>query len=91
MTKRYLTENQISFEEINIDNEPEALGFLKDQRFPKCPSYFRRTASHHRFSSRSIESIGVNLKGCGRSVLLQVPIRYCSRLVQMNNRCVSQQ
>ena len=37
MTKRYLTENQISFEEVNIDNEPEALGFLKDQGFQSVP------------------------------------------------------
>ena len=40
MTKRYLTENQISFEEINIDNEPEALGFLKDQGFQRVPVIF---------------------------------------------------
>ncbi|OJG84369.1 glutaredoxin-like protein NrdH [Enterococcus raffinosus] len=40
MTKRYLTENQISFEEVNIDNEPEALGFLKDQGFQSVPVIF---------------------------------------------------
>ena len=33
-------QNQISFEEINIDNEPEALGFLKDQGFQSVPVIF---------------------------------------------------
>ena len=33
MAKRFLSENQIAFEEINIDNEPEALEFLKEQGF----------------------------------------------------------
>lgn len=37
MAKRFLSENQIAFEEINIDNEPEALEFLKEQGFQSVP------------------------------------------------------
>ena len=37
MAKRFLRENQIAFEEINIDNEPEALEFLKEQGFQSVP------------------------------------------------------
>ena len=35
MAKRFLSDNHISFEEINIDNQPEAIEFLKEQRIPK--------------------------------------------------------
>ena len=38
MAKRFLSENQIAFEEINIDNEPEALEFLKEQGFQSVPA-----------------------------------------------------
>lgn len=37
MAKRFLSENQIAFEEINIDNEPEALEFLKEKGFQSVP------------------------------------------------------
>ena len=37
MAKRFLSENQIAFEEINIYNEPEALEFLKEQGFQSVP------------------------------------------------------
>ena len=37
MAKRFLSENQIAFEEINIDNEPEA---LERTRIPKCASHY---------------------------------------------------
>ncbi|AIM24609.1 glutaredoxin-like protein NrdH [Melissococcus plutonius] len=37
MTKRYLTENNISFEEINIDQEPYELNRLKEQGFQSVP------------------------------------------------------
>lgn len=37
MTKRFLAENNINFEEINIDNEPDALGWLKEQGFQSVP------------------------------------------------------
>lgn len=37
MTKRFLTENQISFEEINIDEQPEAVEWLKAQGYQSVP------------------------------------------------------
>ncbi|BCA86374.1 hypothetical protein EsVE80_18970 [Enterococcus saigonensis] len=37
MTKRFLTENHVSFNEINIDEEPNALNFLKEQGFKSVP------------------------------------------------------
>lgn len=37
MTKRYLTENNISFEEINIDQKPDELNRLKEQGFQSVP------------------------------------------------------
>lgn len=37
MAKRFLSENQIAFEEINIDNQPEAIEFLKDKGFQSVP------------------------------------------------------
>lgn len=37
MTKRFLAENNINFEEVNIDNEPDALGWLKEQGFQSVP------------------------------------------------------
>ncbi|AYW45501.1 glutaredoxin-like protein NrdH [Tetragenococcus koreensis] len=37
MTKRFLAENNISFEEVNIDNEPNALDWLKEQGFQSVP------------------------------------------------------
>ncbi|MBV7389369.1 MULTISPECIES: glutaredoxin-like protein NrdH [Enterococcus] len=40
MTKRYLNDNHISFEEINIDSEPTALDFLKEQGFQSVPVTF---------------------------------------------------
>lgn len=40
MTKRYLSDNSIPFEEVNIDNEPSALDFLKDQGFQSVPVVF---------------------------------------------------
>lgn len=40
MTKRYLNEHDIAFEEINIDNEPDAVNFLKAQGFQSVPVTF---------------------------------------------------
>ncbi len=37
MTKRFLAENDINFEEVNIDNEPNALDWLKEQGFQSVP------------------------------------------------------
>jgi len=37
MTKRFLAENNINFEEVNIDNEPNALDWLKEQGFQSVP------------------------------------------------------
>ena len=37
MVKRYLTENHIPFEEINIDEQPEAVASLKAQGFRSVP------------------------------------------------------
>ena len=37
MAKRFLSDNHISFEEINIDNQPEAIEFLKEQGFQSVP------------------------------------------------------
>ena len=37
MAKRFLSDNHISFEEINIDNQPEAIEILKEQGFQSVP------------------------------------------------------
>ncbi|GGI65606.1 MULTISPECIES: glutaredoxin-like protein NrdH [Enterococcus] len=37
MAKRFLTDNQISFEEINLDQEPTAIDWLKEQGFQSVP------------------------------------------------------
>ncbi|MBM6742473.1 glutaredoxin-like protein NrdH [Enterococcus gallinarum] len=37
MAKRFLSDNHISFKEINIDNQPEAIEFLKEQGFQSVP------------------------------------------------------
>ena len=37
MAKRFLSDNHISFEEINIDNQPEAIEFLKEHGFQSVP------------------------------------------------------
>ena len=37
MVKRFLTENQIAFEEVNIDEQPEAVDWLKAQGFQSVP------------------------------------------------------
>lgn len=37
MAKRFLSENQIAFEEVNIDNHPEAIEFLKEKGFQSVP------------------------------------------------------
>ncbi|GBD78992.1 nrdH-redoxin [Tetragenococcus halophilus subsp. halophilus] len=37
MTKRFLAENNINFEEVNIDNEPNAIDWLKEQGFQSVP------------------------------------------------------
>ncbi|EGP4743063.1 NrdH-redoxin, partial [Enterococcus faecium] len=34
---RFLTENQIAFEEVNIDEQPEAVDWLKAQGFQSVP------------------------------------------------------
>ena len=37
MAKRFLSDNNINFEEINIDNDPSAVDFLKEQGFQSVP------------------------------------------------------
>ncbi|MDH6363561.1 glutaredoxin-like protein NrdH [Enterococcus sp. PF1-24] len=37
MTKRFLEQQQVAFEEINIDNQPEFLPWLKEQGFQSVP------------------------------------------------------
>ncbi len=37
MVKRFLTENKINFEEINIDNDRNALEWLKSQGYQSVP------------------------------------------------------
>ncbi|MGX7197821.1 glutaredoxin-like protein NrdH [Enterococcus olivae] len=37
MAKRFLSDNNINFEEINIDNEPSAVDFLREQGFQSVP------------------------------------------------------
>ena len=37
MTKRFLSENNIPYEEINIDVQPEAVDWLKGQGFQSVP------------------------------------------------------
>ncbi len=37
MVKRFLTENQVAFQEINLDEHPEAIDTLKSQGFQTVP------------------------------------------------------
>lgn len=37
MTKRYLTEHNVSFEEINVSNQPEYVDYLKDLGYQSVP------------------------------------------------------
>lgn len=37
MTKRFLSENHIPFEEVNIDQQPDAIDWLKEQGFQSVP------------------------------------------------------
>lgn len=37
MTKRFLTDHQIQFEEHNINQQPQALTYLKQQGFQSVP------------------------------------------------------
>jgi glutaredoxin-like protein NrdH len=37
MVKRFLTENHIDFEEVNIDEQPAAIDWLKEQGFQSVP------------------------------------------------------
>ncbi|MGM9903768.1 glutaredoxin [Enterococcus sp. 10A9_DIV0425] len=37
MVKRFLAENKIDFEEVNIDEQPEAITWLKDQGYQTVP------------------------------------------------------
>lgn len=45
MAKRFLTENQVTFEEINIDDQPEYIDYLKEQGFQSVPVVTSDTAS----------------------------------------------
>ena len=38
--KDYLNENELEFEEINIDNDPEAKEFLKTSGHKTCPQIY---------------------------------------------------
>lgn len=37
MVKRFLSENNIAFEEVNIDIQPDAIDWLKEQGFQSVP------------------------------------------------------
>ncbi len=37
MAKRFLSDNNISFEEINIDNDPSAVDWLREKGFQSVP------------------------------------------------------
>lgn len=37
MAKRFLTDNHISFEEVNIDKDPSAVDWLREQGFQSVP------------------------------------------------------
>ena len=37
MAKRFLNENNIPYEEVNIDNQPEMIDWLKEQGFQSVP------------------------------------------------------
>ncbi|WP_122645576.1 glutaredoxin-like protein NrdH [Enterococcus mediterraneensis] len=37
MTKRFLNDNNITFREVNIDEQPEAISQLKEQGFQTVP------------------------------------------------------
>ncbi|GKQ42445.1 NrdH-redoxin [Companilactobacillus sp. RD055328] len=37
MTKRYLSEHNVNFQEINVSNEPEAIDYLKGLGYQSVP------------------------------------------------------
>lgn len=45
MTKRFLTEHNIAFEEHNINNQPQYLDYLKQQGFQSVPVVMSQTVT----------------------------------------------
>ena len=45
MTKRFLTEHNIAFEEHNINNQPQYLDYLKQQGFQSVPVVMSQSAT----------------------------------------------
>lgn len=45
MTKRFLTEHNIAFEEHNINNQPQYLDYLKQRGFQSVPVVMSQTAT----------------------------------------------
>lgn len=45
MTKKFLTEHNISFEEHNINNQPKYLNYLKKQGFQSVPVVMSKAAT----------------------------------------------
>lgn len=45
MTKKFLTEHNINFEEKNISTDPSAVSYLKDQGFLSVPVVFENDAA----------------------------------------------
>ena len=45
MTKRFLTEHNIAFEEHNINNQPQYLDYLKQQGFQSVPVVMSQTTT----------------------------------------------
>lgn len=46
MTKRYLTEHQIDFKEINISKNPASADYLREKGFSSVPLVFSQTLTH---------------------------------------------
>ncbi|WP_265458259.1 glutaredoxin-like protein NrdH [Enterococcus sp. HY326] len=57
MTKRFLSENHIDFEEINIDLQPEAVDFLKGQGFQSVPVTFKDATAIIGFRPDQLKSL----------------------------------
>lgn len=59
MTKRFLSENNIPFEEVNIDVEPEAVEWLKGQGFQSVPVTFSNETAIIGFRPDQLKTLAV--------------------------------
>ena len=59
MTKRYLNEHSIPYEEVNVDSDPAALEYLKDQGFQSVPVIFGKQQAIIGFRPDQLKSLAV--------------------------------